>query len=307
MTVTINGTTGVAVPLGTAAAPGVVNTTSSTTGIYYPTSTTLALSTNGTNAVTIDASQNVGIGLTAPAYNLHVRNAGGNAYVASQYGTGTIGYMVAASNEVQFKAFNGTNDVMTFATGASERMRIDATGGARIGIAGNIYNAATSEKLSVKNTVVGCAATFQTTDVTGGYPVLYVSSADVTNASQNAILFYRGASNVGSIGTTASATTFNTSSDYRLKENVAPITTGLATISALKPVTYDWIGADEKGEGFIAHELQEIIPLAVTGKKDAVNEDGTIKSQGVDYSKIVVHLVAAIQELEARLAALESK
>ena len=111
-----------------------------------------------------------------------------------------------------------------------------------------------------------------------------------------------------------STTSFNTSSDYRLKENVAPMTTGLATINALKPVTYDWISDNSQGEGFIAHELQAVIVHAVTGEKDAVNEDGSIKPQGVDYSKIVVHLVAAIQELsakndalEARLAALEAK
>jgi hypothetical protein len=84
-----------------------------------------------------EAGGNVGIGLTAPAYNLHVRNAAGNAYVAAQYGTGTIGYMVAASNEVQFKAFNGTSDVMTFVTGASERFRIGASG--QLGIAGVNY------------------------------------------------------------------------------------------------------------------------------------------------------------------------
>ena len=99
-----------------------------------------------------------------------------------------------------------------------------------------------------------------------------------------------------------------------MKTNVQPMTTGLATISALKPVTYDWKVDGEKGEGFIAHELQAVVPLAVSGEKDAVGENGTIRPQGVDYSKIVVHLVAAIQELsakndalEARLAALEAK
>jgi hypothetical protein len=92
------------------------------------------------------------------------------------------------------------------------------------------------------------------------------------------------------------------------------MTTGLATIDALKPVTYDWISDKSVGEGFIAHELAEVIPLAVTGEKDAVDDDGKPRHQGVDYSKIVVHLVAACQELsakndalEARLAALEAK
>ena len=119
--------------------------------------------------------------------------------------------------------------------------------------------------------------------------------------------FFNDNGRVGYIGTSGTTTSYNTSSDYRLKENIAPMTTGLATISALKPVTYDWISDKSAGEGFIAHEIQEIIPHAVSGEKDAVNEDGSIRSQGVDYSKIVVHLVAAIQELTTRLAALEAK
>jgi len=121
-------------------------------------------------------------------------------------------------------------------------------------------------------------------------------------------LFSYNATQIGSItqsGTTA--VLFNTTSDYRLKENVAPITTGLATIGALKPVSYDWVSDKSKGEGFIAHELQAVVPLAVTGEKDAVNEDGSIKPQGVDYSKIVVHLVAALQEAVAKIDALETR
>jgi len=125
---------------------------------------------------------------------------------------------------------------------------------------------------------------------------------------------YNGA-NVGAIsqnGTTG--VTYSTTSDYRLKYDVKPVGSGLAIISSLNPVTYKWNADNSNGEGFIAHELQSVIPLAVSGVKDAVNEDGSIKPQGVDYSKIVVHLVAAIQELsakndalEARLAALETK
>ena len=79
-------------------------------------------------------------------------------------------------------------------------------------------------------------------------------------------------------------------------------------------MTYDWKFDGSQGEGFIAHELAEIVPHAVAGEKDAVNEDGSVKPQSVDYGKIVPHLVAAIKELsakndalETRLVALESK
>ena len=109
------------------------------TTITSPASTNLTIQSNSTTAITIDTSQNVGIGTASPSYNLHVKNGAGNCYSAVQYGTGTIGYMVAANNEVQFKAFNGTNDVMTFTTGATERMRITANGGVSFGSSGTAY------------------------------------------------------------------------------------------------------------------------------------------------------------------------
>jgi hypothetical protein len=112
---------------------------------------------------------------------------------------------------------------------------------------------------------------------------------------------------VGTINTDGFTTGYNTSSDYRLKHDVQSLTGALATIAALKPSTYKWNADDSHGEGFIAHELAEHIPLAVTGEKDAVNEDGSIKPQGVDYSKVVVHLVAAVQELTAKLEAAEAR
>lgn len=95
MAVTINGTTGVAVPLGTAAAPGVVNTTSATTGIYNPTSTTLGLSTNGTQAVYVDASQNVGIGTTSTGAGYRVSVVGSAASSVPLYlhSDATNGYL----------------------------------------------------------------------------------------------------------------------------------------------------------------------------------------------------------------------
>jgi hypothetical protein len=115
-----------------------------------------------------------------------------------------------------------------------------------------------------------------------------------------------GGTSCGSISCTTSATAFNLSSDYRLKESVQPLTGGLTRINALKPSIYKWKVDGKSGEGFIAHELADVVPLAVTGEKDAVNEDGSIKPQQVDFSKIVPILVAAIKELTARVEALEA-
>ena len=116
--------------------------------------------------------------------------------------------------------------------------------------------------------------------------------------------------NSGTIGSiTQSGTTavlYNTTSDYRLKESVAPLSGGLARVNALKPSVYNWKSDGSTGEGFIAHELAEVVPFAVSGEKDAVNADGTIKSQGIDMSRVVPILVAAIQELTAEVNALKN-
>jgi hypothetical protein len=127
--------------------------------------------------------------------------------------------------------------------------------------------------------------------------------------------FYdQGGSQVGSISRSGSSTVYSTSSDYRLKENIAPMTGALDKVAQLKPCTYVWKSTGEASQGFIAHELAEVIPDAVIGEKDAVNEDGSIAPQGIDTSFLVATLTAAIQEqqaiindLKARIESLENK
>jgi hypothetical protein len=89
-------------------------------------------------------------------------------------------------------------------------------------------------------------------------------------------------------------------SDYRIKSNVTPLTDGLQIINSLKPVTFTYNSYPSTvHRGFIAHEVQEFIPLAVSGEKDALNEDGTIHVQGLDKTYMVTYLVRAVQELSA--------
>jgi hypothetical protein len=115
--------------------------------------------------------------------------------------------------------------------------------------------------------------------------------------------FYSGGStNVGSISVTGSATTFNTSSDYRLKENVVPLVNGLERLSKIPVHRFNFITVpDITVDGFLAHEVQEIVPEAVVGTKDAVDENGTIIQQQMDHSKLVPLLTAAVQELKHEL------
>ena len=115
---------------------------------------------------------------------------------------------------------------------------------------------------------------------------------------------------VGSISTANSSTAYNTSSDYRMKENVVTLTGATARLKQLKPYRFNfkeqWGPADDVKDGFLAHEVAEVVPQAVHGEKDAVDEDGNPDMQGVDTSHLVPLLVATIQELEERITALEA-
>lgn len=111
---------------------------------------------------------------------------------------------------------------------------------------------------------------------------------------------------VGSIRITGSGTTYNTSSDYRLKENVVYDWDATTRLKQLKPARFNFIAdADTTVDGFLAHEAHAVVPECVTGTKDEVDEDGNAVMQGIDQSKLVPLLVKTIQELEARITALE--
>jgi len=121
------------------------------------------------------------------------------------------------------------------------------------------------------------------------------------------LTFINGNGTVGSVTTSGSATAYNTSSDYRLKENVVAMSGATDRLKQLKPSRFNFIAdADTTVDGFLAHEVQDVVPEAITGTKDAVDEDGNPDYQGIDQSKLVPLLVATIQELEARITQLES-
>ena len=125
--------------------------------------------------------------------------------------------------------------------------------------------------------------------------------------------FRRDTTLVGTISVTTTATAYNTSSDYRLKENIVPIGSSIGRLLQLKPSRFNFIADPDKTvDGFIAHEVQAVVPEAINGEKDAVDVDGNPIYQGIDQSKLVPLLTAALQEaitkielLEARLTALE--
>ena len=265
-----------------------------------------------------NSSGNVGINATPTSwgggYNALQMNNTGRSLAATSSGSGdlTLAFNAiydSADSRWEY-AYTGDNAVRYSMTGAG----IHAWYTAASGTGGNAITFTEAMRIdSSGNLLVGTTSA----TLTGGGVRLKNASGNLgeialANNSGSAdyvarFLWGSTPTLVGNITVSSTATAYNTSSDYRLKENVTPMTNGLAKISALKPVTYDWISDKSAGEGFIAHELAEVIPLAVTGAKNAVDDEGNIKPQSVDYSKIVVHLVAAIQELKADLDAAKAE
>jgi hypothetical protein len=177
-------------------------------------------------------------------------------------------------------------------------MRIDASGNLLVGVTSPLNTAFTSIGGWNSGTYLGTV--YQPSN-TGAFTAVGFNNSAGTQ---------QGYISCNGSGTTS----YVTSSDYRLKENIAPMTGALATVQALKPVTYKWKIDGSDGQGFIAHELAEIVPDCVTGKKDAVDEEGKPQYQGIDTSFLVATLTAAIKEQQAlieslttRLTALENK
>jgi hypothetical protein len=140
------------------------------------------------------------------------------------------------------------------------------------------------------------------------YPNTLVELQQDSTNPHYALTFRNGNGLVGSISTSGSGTSFNTSSDYRLKENVVPLTGAAARVQQLKPSKFNFIAdPGTTVDGFIAHEAQEVVPECATGTKDAVDADGNPVYQGIDQSKLVPLLTGALQEALTRIEQLETK
>lgn len=253
--------------------------------------TALTLQSAGTTAITIDTSQNVGIGYSSPAVRLNVRRGDASGAVANFHQSS--GYGVDIGTSVA-DGYISTGYLQNFlfktdaGSGQVERMRINSSGQALIGTTtvdqGSFLTVRGSNGISALATSAQ-GASFQGT---------YLS----TGTGYFGYWVY-GTTNVGSITSTGTVTVYGTTSDYRLKENIVPMTGALAKVAQLKPVTYKWKVNGSDGEGFIAHELQAVVPECVSGEKDAVDADGKPEYQSIDASFLVATLTAAIQELKA--------
>ena len=307
---------------------------------------TIQMATAGSVRAYINSLGNVGIGTTSPASQL------GSTKVLDISSTGNGEIILdhtdaGVSSDIGLYSWNRNNDHLahikascdgatdsafisfhTQATGGSftnaasnERMRI--TSGGNVGIG----TTSPSSPFHIQKTLSGgqVMAYFDGNAASGAYGALGVRVDNIDYGTgmrfyksgiydSNAIGFLNGSSTVGNININASSTSYNTTSDYRLKENLTEITDGIDRIKQLKPKRFNFIGDTEIVDGFVAHEAKQVVPEAVTGEKDEVLPNGDPVYQGIDQSKIVPLLTAALQEaitkieiLENRLQTLENK
>jgi hypothetical protein len=267
----------------------------------------------------------VGIGTSSPSSKLEISDASSNSLRikgAGDHALGFTGYSSNAATQVFSIRNDGINNCyintqnsvpLSFgvSTGTSfgsttEHMRIDSSG--------NVFMADTTLYPGDGNTATGLM--FQ---ASAGKLFVSASGGNTAfsynlNGTGTIGYFCSSGTRVGNIGVTGSTTSYNSGSDYRLKNNVQPITNALSKVSLLKPSSWSWKADNSYGDGFIAHELAEVCPNAVNGTKDELDANGNPVYQGVDTSFLVATLTAAIQELKAindtltaRIVALENR
>ena len=255
----------------------------------------LTFNTSGSERMRITSSGNVGIGTSSPAVNLHISSGADTgirlASSAGAYST-YIEMYGAGGGGAAIKAIGGVP--MIFEVGGSQRMQITSDGKALFGTSTAGYGLFSTQRITINpisdGIVVGplpqnnSAYTTQAGDNTGTRYALYIA-----NGSSSA---------VGNISFTSSSTSYNTSSDYRLKQDLKNFN-GLSILSKVKTYDFEWKIDNSRMYGVVAHELSEVLPYAVNGEKDGE------QMQSVDYSKLVPVLVKAVQEEDAKVNAQE--
>jgi hypothetical protein len=318
MSLLLSGTNGLSDVDGSAATPA-IRGTDANTGIFFPAADTIAFAEGGAEVMRIDSSGNVGIGTVSPGQKLVTASSATDSKIEIQ-NTSTA----ASTSKTSAVQFSGTDTVGT----------LKETGDIYVTPADNNYvgsnmlfytrsSDAVTERARIDsngNLLVGTTSPPSGSIGGGGFvresfsrSSLWLASTSTSGA--NLAVFWNPNGAVGAINTSGSSTSYLTSSDYRLKEDIQPMQGALARVAALKPVTYKWKVDGSGGEGFIAHELQAVVPDCVTGEKDAVEtytdgdgiEQTRPKHQGIDTSFLVATLTAAIQEQQAIITALTAR
>jgi hypothetical protein len=270
--------------------------------MYLPTTNTVAWSTNTTERMRLDSSGNLCIGITTPGSSrLQVTKTSGinttiigwsdNANSTGRLSVITSGVGIGSDGVIAFSTNQGGTD--TF----NERMRLNASGALLVGYT---TSQVSGTLLQVNSSVVATGYTIR--NGTGGS---YGPNSFNINYSSPNVQLWIDTTNLGNITIT---------SDYRLKENVAAVSgNAIGRVMQLNPIQFNrkeigiFKGSNAIEEGFFAHELQDIIPSAVFGEKDALTVDGGVQPQSLNWSPIVATLVKAMQEQQATIQSLTDR
>jgi hypothetical protein len=259
----------------------------------------------------------LGIGEASPATDLHITNSGTTQLLLESGNTsrGILLFGDAEDLNVGSLTYDHSDNSMRFETSDTERMRIDSSGNM-------IWKQSGIQIVPPVNQTVLCG------DSGWGQTLRFNTSL---TSARGVIGFFYNSSAVGGILTNTTSTSYNTSSDYRLKEDWQPVATPIDRVKALNPVNFAWKATGERVDGFLAHEAQEVVPEAVHGTKDAMrteeyevtpavlDDDGNVVTeavmgtrsvpdyQGIDQSKLVPLLTAALQEAITKIETLEHR
>jgi len=289
--------------------------------VYYtsPITQVIAPGQGTVTATSMASSTGTGAGVFQTSPTLVTPVLGAASATSITVAAGAVGTpSITTTGDTNTGIFFPAADTIAFSEGGAESMRINSSGSLLVGTTSSTVGGQTP-----KLGVVGSNNATISVDCTASSGASGIHIRRSVSGTGEVMTFDSLTTRVGSISITGSATAYNTSSDYRLKENILPMTGALAKVAQLKPVTYKWKADGSDGEGFIAHELAEVCSHAVSGEKDATrqeeyevtpavkDEEGNTTTpavmgtrtvpeyQGIDVSFLVATLTSAIQELKA--------
>ena len=233
----------------------------------------------------------------------HGSAIGGMSFLAATDGLTKIAFGDSGNNDAGIIHYSHDNTTMAFTTEGSERMSINGSGVLKV-----------NNRIFIDNDFTTTGVTFKSKVEFGGNGAeagISINDKDGATNNPHFVQIKRQGTIIGSISRNGSndSTNFNTSSDYRLKDGIVDKTDGIEKIKLLKPRKFYWKTNTDKTlvDGFIAHEVSDIVPEVISGTKDAVDEDDNIIPQAIDQSKLVPLLTAALKEAVTKIEALEAR